>query len=112
MVGLPKFKFSQEFNLNETLKKMGMVRAFTDFAQLDQINKTARLYVDFVKQNTYVGVDEVGTEAAAVTTIGVGVTSMPSYPSFICDKPFGFIVSENTSNTILFMGRIMNPEIK
>jgi len=112
MVGLPKFKFSQEFNLNETLKKMGMVRAFTDFAQLDQINKTARLYVDFVKQNTYVGVDEVGTEAAAVTTIGVGVTSMPSYPSFICDNPFGFIVSENTSNTILFMGRIMNPEIK
>ena len=68
--------------------------------------------VSFVKQNTFVGVDEVGTEAAAVTTIGVVLTSMPSYPSFICDKPFGFIISEKTSNTILFMGKIMSPDIK
>lgn len=112
IVGLPKFKFNQEFELNKTLQKMGMVRAFTPAAQLDGINKTEPLDVSFVKQNTFVGVDEVGTEAAAVTTIGVVLTSLPSYPSFICDKPFGFIISEKTSNTILFMGRIMSPEIK
>ncbi len=112
IVGLPKFKFNQEFELNKTLQKMGMVRAFTPAAQLDGINKTEPLEVSFVKQNTFVGVDEIGTEAAAVTTIGVVLTSLPSYPSFICDKPFGFIISEKTSNTILFMGRIMSPEIK
>lgn len=111
-VGIPKFTFSQEFNLNATLQKMGMVRAFTPGAQLDGIHITAPLMVSFVKQNTFVGVDEVGTEAAAVTTIGVVLTSMPSYPSFICDKPFGFIISEKTSNTILFMGKIMSPDIK
>lgn len=110
-VGIPKFTFSQEFNLNATLQKMGMVRAFTPGAQLDGIHKTAPLMVSFVKQNTFVGVDEVGTEAAAVTTIGVVLTSMPSYPSFICDQPFGFIISEKTSNTILFMGKIMSPDI-
>lgn len=110
IVGIPKFTFSQEFNLNATLKKMGMVRAFTPGAQLDGIHKTAPLMVSFVKQNTFVGVDEVGTEAAAVTTIGIVLTSLPSYPSFICDKPFGFIISEKTSNTILFMGKIMSPD--
>lgn len=113
IVGLPKFKFSQEFQLKETLKKMGMIKAFQPFvAQLDGINKQQKdLYVNFVKQNTFVAVDEVGTEAAAVTTIGVGTTAAPSYPRFVCDKPFAFIISEKTSNTILFMGRIMSPEI-
>ena len=110
ILGVPKFTLRQEFQLNPTLKKMGMQRAFTEFAQLDGLNKTAPLLVSFVKQNTFAAVDEVGTEAAAVTTIGVGVTSVPVYPEFICNRPFAFIISEKTSNTILFMGRIMDPK--
>lgn len=111
IVSLPKFKFSQEFKLNETLKHMGMPRAFTDAAQLDGINKTAPLSVSFVKQNTFVGVDEVGTEAAAVTTIGIELTSAGPGNKIVfnCDRPFGFIISEKTSNTILFMGKIISP---
>lgn len=112
-VSLPKFKLEQEFQLNNTLQNMGMIKAFdTRNAELQGISKNRQLYVDFVKQNTFAAVDEEGTEAAAVTTIGIGLTSagpqMP--PKFICNRPFGFIISEKTSNTILFMGRIMDPK--
>ena len=109
-VQIPKFKLEQEFKLNSTMQKMGMTRVFSDnTAELKKINETAKLYVDFIQQNTFLAVDEEGTEAAAVTTIGIGVTSVPQVLSFICNRPFGIIISEKTSNTILFMGRIMNP---
>lgn len=113
-VGLPRFTFKYSAQLKGTLQGMGIKRAFVEGdAQLNKINKIAQLYVDFVKQDAYLGIDEKGTEAAAVTTIGVGVTSAgPEPPRFICDRPFGLIISENTSNTILFMGRIKNPESK
>ncbi|WP_373514671.1 serpin family protein [Persicitalea sp.] len=107
-VGLPRFTLEYEAKLNEVLQAMGMTRAFTRQAQLGKINPTAELLVSFVKQNTYLGIDEKGTEAAAVTTIGVGVTSIPIEP-YIADHPFVLLISEKTSNTILFMGKIMNP---
>jgi serpin B len=69
--------------------------------------------VDFVKQDAYLGIDESGTEAAAVTTIGIVLTSAgPEIPQYICNRPFLLVISEKTSNTILFMGRIMNPDSK
>lgn len=107
-VGLPRFTLEYEIKLNDALVAMGMPKAFTDAAELGKINPTAPLTVNFVKQNTYLGIDEKGTEAAAVTTIGVGVTSVGPDP-YICNRPFVLLISENTSNTILFMGRIMNP---
>lgn len=112
-VGLPRFSLDYSAQLKETLQGMGIKRAFEDSAQLGKINKLRQLYVDFVKQDAYLGVDEQGTEAAAVTTIGIGTTSAgPEQPRYICDRPFGLVISENTSNTILFMGRIKNPESK
>ncbi|MFV0607318.1 MAG: serpin family protein [Niabella sp.] len=109
---LPKFKLEQDFQLNEVLKGMGMQKAFTDAAELQGIHKTAPLSVSFVKQNTFAAVDEVGTEAAAVTTIGIVFTSVGPITNipFYCNRPFGIIISEKTSNTILFMGKIMNPD--
>ena len=88
---------------------MGMPSAFSDFADLSKISPPAgKLKVGFVKQNTYVAVDEVGTEAAAVTTIGIEVTSMPVYPEFIANRPFVFLISERQSNTIMFLGKVVN----
>ena len=107
-LGVPRFTLDYAIKLNDILKAMGMSRAFTDDAQLGKINPTADLLVSFVKQNTYLGIDEKGTEAAAVTSIGVGTTSVGPEP-YICDRPFVLLISENTSKTILFMGRIMNP---
>lgn len=113
-VGLPKFTLEYSAQLKTTLQGMGIKRAFSETtAQLGKINKAAQLYIDFVKQDAYLGIDEQGTEAAAVTTIGVGLTSAGPEPArFICDRPFGLVISENTSNTILFMGRIKNPNSK
>lgn len=91
---------------------MGIKNVFTDAAELTKISKSGGLLVDFVKQDAFLGIDETGTEAAAVTTIGVGLTSVPVIPEYICDRPFALVISEKTSNTILFMGRIMNPASK
>lgn len=111
-VGLPRFTLEYSAKLNQTLEKMGIQKAFTSAAELGKINPTADLFVDFVKQDTYLGIDEKGTEAAAVTSIGVSATSAGPNPRIVCDRPFALIISENTSNTILFMGRIKNPESK
>lgn len=109
IVGLPKFTLEYETNLNKVLSNMGMPTMFSDAADLSKISAPAgKLRVGFVKQNTFVSVDEKGTEAAAVTTIGIEVTSVPVYPEFICNRPFLFIISEKQSNTILFAGKIVN----
>ena len=67
----------------------------------------ADIFVSFVKQNTFVNVNEEGTEAAAVTTVGIELTSMPQ--SFIVDRPFVFVIREQTTNTLLFIGQVLNP---
>ncbi len=109
-VYMPKFKFSYEKLLNDQLQGMGMLDAFDPYlADLSGISD-ASIYVSFVKQNTFVEVDEKGTEAAAVTTIGVEVTSFPPQPrEFVIDKPFVFAIRERTTNTLLFIGQVANP---
>ena len=110
-VFMPKFKFSYEKYLNDQLKSMGMVDAFMPFqADLSGISDES-LFVGFVKQNTFVEVDEEGTEAAAVTTIGIRLTSMPSEPpQFVIDKSFIFAIRERTTNALMFIGQVVNPE--
>lgn len=109
-VRMPKYKFSYEKYLNDQLKSMGMVDAFIPgIADLSGISD-ASIFVSFVKQNTFVEVDEKGTEAAAVTTIGIELTSMPPQPrEFVIDKPFVFAIRERTTNTLLFIGQVVNP---
>jgi serpin B len=110
IVYMPKFKFSYEKYLNDQLQAMGMIDAFNPSqANLSGISDQS-IYVSFVKQNTFVEVDEVGTEAAAVTTIGIYNTSMPPEPTqFVIDKSFVFAIRERTTNTLLFIGQVMKP---
>ncbi len=111
VVFMPKFKFSYEKYLDDQLKSMGMTDAFDEsLANLSGISDD-RLFVDFVKQNTFVEVNEEGTEAAAVTTIGIRLTSAgpDQTPTFIIDKPFIFAIRERTTNTLLFIGQVVNP---
>jgi serpin B len=106
---VPKFKFEYEKYLNDQLKSLGMLDAFEPYlADLSGISDSD-IYVDFVKQNTYVDVNEEGTEAAAVTTIGIKEVSMP--PSYIIDKPFIFAIRERMTNTLLFIGKVEKPSI-
>jgi serpin B len=104
---LPKLKIEYEIKLNQALSALGMGVAFTDQADFTGINSAGNLYITEVKHKTYVAVDEEGTEAAAVTSVGVGVTSAPQ--SFRVDRPFIFVIHEKRSGTILFMGKIVDP---
>jgi serpin B len=108
-VYMPKFGFSFEKYLNDQLKSMGMIDAFdTQLADLSGISDE-QIYVNFVKQNTFVEVNEEGTEAAAVTTIAIGVTSAGPPNAFEINKPFIFAIRERTTNTLLFIGQVSNP---
>jgi serpin B len=114
-VTMPRFKFSWEMQLNDILKKMGMPKAFTPYvADFSGINGENNLYVSFVKHKTFVDVNESGTEAAAVTAVGISVTSMPMDPpkkiNFRVDRPFIFTITEKNTGTILFIGEIRAPE--
>ena len=107
MITLPKFKFDFEKKLNDELQQMGMNDAFSPgVADLSNISDNA-LYVSFVKQNTFVEVNEEGTEAAAVTTIGIDYVSIG--PVIEVNKPFVFAIRERTTNTLLFIGSVANP---
>ncbi len=106
-VTMPKFKFSYEKYLNNQLMSMGMIDAFSSSdADLSGISDS-EIWVDYVQQNTFVEVDEEGTETAAVTTIDVGVTSPLPFNIY---KSFIFAIRERTTNTLLFIGQVVNPE--
>ena len=106
-IGLPKFTLKYDINLNNTLSAMGMPTAFTNQADFTKINAKGGLTLSFVKQFTFVAVDEKGTEAAAVTPGGISTTSV-QLPT-LCDRPFVFVIHEKTTGTILFVGKIADP---
>jgi serpin B len=105
--GLPKFTLNYAVNLNKALSTLGMPTAFTNQANFGKINAKQGLLLSFVKQNTYIAVDEKGTEAAAVTSSGMSTTSV-QLPT-LCDRPFVLVIHEKTSGTVLFVGKIADP---
>lgn len=107
IVQIPKFRFEYEKSLDEILTAMGMGIAFSDFADFTGISTDIPLLITEVKHKTFVEVNEEGTEAAAATSVGIGVTSMP--PSFIANRPFIFMIRERDTNTILFIGKVGDP---
>jgi len=106
---LPRLKLAWERALIPDLQSLGMRAAFVaggaDFTRLSPAGR--QLFISVVKQKTYVDVDEEGTEAAAVTNVGISFVSMPARVSFRVDRPFIFVLRERLSGTILFMGRIV-----
>ncbi len=111
----PRFKLEYEKLLNEVLKSLGMAIAFDpDQADLTRMFEKVggmNLYIDKVKHKSFVEVNEEGTEAAAVTSVEVGVTSVGPGSPFVMrvDRPFIFAIRENHSGTILFIGKIVDP---
>ncbi len=118
-VSVPKFKITDEFSLVSVLKSMGMTDAFTpdtfmpDAADFSGINGKRDLFISAVIHKAFVNVDEEGTEAAAATGVVVGITSVgPSRtPVFRADHPFLFVIRDNQSGSILFVGRVINPKV-
>ena len=106
---MPKFEFESSFNLNETLKALGMPSAFdpekADFSGMDG---TRGLSIADVVHKAFVSVDEEGTEAAAATAV-VMRTSLPPPAELVVDRPFLFLIRHNPTGTILFVGRVLDP---
>ena len=110
-VKIPKFEFETEYNLVGLLRNLGVNDAFDrNKANFEGITDE-QVYVDQAKHKAFVSVDEEGTEAAAITAIVVRPTSGPPTPQqeFIADHPFVFLIQDNETGEILFLGRIMNP---
>lgn len=113
-IGLPRFKFEYEQSLTEILKKLGMEDAFdpqrADFSGMRSV--PPELYISEVKHKTYIDVNEKGTEAAAVTSVEMRVTSFqPENERFsmIADRPFFFTITDNKTGAILFLGSVNEP---
>jgi len=110
-VELPRFKLSNEYKLNSTVEALGMPLAFTPRADLSGI-AAEPLYIGWVRQKTFVEVNEEGTEAAAVTGIGVRASSVRrEEPPFqmIVDHPFFVAIREARTGAVLFVGVIGDP---
>ncbi|UCD24539.1 MAG: serpin family protein [Gemmatimonadota bacterium] len=107
-ISLPKFKLEYELSLNDVLKAMGMEIAFSDIADFTEMYGPGGAYISKVKHKTFVDVNEEGTEAAAVTSVEISLTSIGPMP-IVVDRPFLFAIRENLSGAILFMGKIVDP---
>ncbi|HEX7979408.1 MAG TPA: serpin family protein [Gemmatimonadaceae bacterium] len=105
---LPRLALTWERMLIPDLQALGMRAAFqaggADFSRMSPLGD--RLFISTVKQKTYVNVNEEGTEAAAVTNVGVVLTSAPLRTTFRVDRPYVFVIRERLSGTILFLGAI------
>lgn len=103
---LPKFKLTSEFELSDVLKKMGMPHPFSSQADFSGITGKMDLMIDKVIHKAFVEVSEQGTEAAASTAVIIRQKSAMVIPEFNANRPFIFIIKDNTYNNILFMGRV------
>ena len=110
---IPKFKFETKYFLSETLSDLGMPTAFTNSADFSGMTGTKDLKIDKVIHQAFIEVNEEGTEAAAATGVIMAMKSFRKQkhptPVFKADHPFIFIIQQNETGNILFMGRVRNP---
>lgn len=106
---LPKVKLSFTRDLIPDLQELGMSVPFTDHADFTRMSSLGhQLYISQVRHKTFVDINEEGTEAAAVTSTGISVTSVPVYTTMRVDRPFVFVIRERLSGTVLFIGKVVS----
>ncbi len=105
LLALPRFKLSYDAMLNDALQAMGMAEAFYPGADFSALSDQAAC-IDFVRQKTFLEVDEAGTKAAAATAVGVGPTS---FIGLVADRPFLLAIHERLTGTLLFAGIVGDP---
>jgi len=116
---IPKFKFETKYFMADDLKEMGMPLAFSDSADFFGMTASGKkdLKIDEAIHQAFVEVNEEGTEAAAATAVtmaplGVaGPQKEPKIPIFRADHPFIFLIQQKSTGNILFMGRVVNPNL-
>jgi len=110
-VFFPRFKMTSEFELARVFGTMGMPDAFSGKADFSGMTGNRDLFISAVVHKAYVDVNEEGTEAAAATGVTMKLTSIGAPPVvFRADHPFIFLIRDNLTGSILFMGRTANPK--
>ncbi|XP_054576949.1 leukocyte elastase inhibitor-like [Eptesicus fuscus] len=108
-VYLPRFKLEESYNLNSHLASLGIEDLFTTRADLSGMSRARDLFVSKIIHQSFLEVNEEGTEASATTfAIGMGCSLMP-VENFVADHPFIFFIRHNPSTNILFLGRLSSP---
>ncbi|XP_036061436.1 protein Z-dependent protease inhibitor isoform X1 [Onychomys torridus] len=109
-VFFPKFKLDQRYEMHKLLQQVGIRKVFSSSADLSELSAMARdLQVSKVLQQSVLEVDERGTEAVAGTLSEIVAYSMP--PVIKVDRPFHFMIYEEMSRVLLFLGRVVNPTV-
>ena len=112
ILSLPKFSYTSSFSLHDALTGLGMPDAFDpDRADFSGMDDARDLHISHVLHKAFVLVDEKGTEAAAATAVIMSVTSAPADEpvSFTIDRPFLYLIRDDQTGMILFLGRVLNP---
>lgn len=105
---MPRYRMATSMVLNKTLQRMGVKTAFSSAADFKGISLSGPLQVDLVKQKCYIDVSEKGTEAAAVTSAQIRLTSIRPVTEFKVDRPFLFMIADREDKDILFAGKVVN----
>jgi serpin B len=112
-VSLPKFKVTAQFQMNDVLERMGMTLAFDpQRADFSGMSTEKQLFLAAVIHKAFVDVNEEGTEAAAATEVIMTPTAMRDLGEpveFRADHPFVFIIRDNRTESILFLGQVVDP---
>jgi serpin B len=106
---LPKFKFDSSFGLRKALDDLGMGVAFSGKADFSGISTQSQLAIQDVIHKSFISVNEAGTEAAAATAVILGDTAAPEPASITVDHPFLFVIRDNATGALLFVGRVVDP---
>ena len=107
-VSLPKFRMMNELRLKDVLSAMGMPLAFTAEADFSGMTGKKEEFISEVVHKSLVAVNEEGTEAAAATSVIEAKADEPRI--FRADHPFVFLIRDKTSGSILFLGRVVDPQ--
>lgn len=111
-VSMPVFEFTSSMSLSSVLQSLGMESAFGNGADFSGFTGNRDLYISDVVHKAFVKVDEEGTEAAAATAVVMNMLSMPVAPvTMDINRPFMFLIQDNSTGSIVFMGRVMNPAL-
>jgi len=106
---MPRFTFRSSFSLRPTLAGLGMPLAFSPGADFRGMADSDELFISDVFHKGFVAVNEAGTEAAAATGVVVGITATPGRAELVVNRPFFFLIRDNPTGSILFLGRVLNP---
>ncbi|MFX1340300.1 MAG: serpin family protein [Promethearchaeota archaeon] len=110
----PRFTIKMKYKLTRALSELGIVDAFTKSANFSGISKEPNIFISEVIHKSFVEVNERGTEAAAVTAIGIvgaSIGPIKEPPIFRADHPFIFLIQDSQTKTVLFIGKLMNPKV-